>query len=83
MNGAPVATTTQSIKEWYVGPTGSDSAAGTSTQPFRTIGRAVAAVGPGERILVSAGTYAERVRITGTAPRRPAARRHFAVHRFL
>jgi len=61
---APAAA--QSLKDWYVSPTGSDSAAGTSAQPFRTISRAIAAVGPGERILVNAGTYAERVRITGT-----------------
>ncbi|HEY8207145.1 MAG TPA: right-handed parallel beta-helix repeat-containing protein [Myxococcaceae bacterium] len=54
------------LREWYVSPTGSDSAPGTSTQPFRTITRALSAVGPGERINVSAGTYAERVRITGS-----------------
>lgn len=52
-------------RDWYVSPTGSDSWAGTSAQPFRTITRAVSAVSAGERILVSAGTYAERVRITG------------------
>jgi parallel beta helix pectate lyase-like protein/uncharacterized protein DUF1565 len=56
----------QSLKDWYVSPAGVDSAPGSSAQPFRTITRALAVVGPGERILVSAGTYAERVRITGT-----------------
>ena len=56
-------------RDWYVNPTGSDSWAGTAAQPFRTITRALSAVSAGERILVAAGTYAERVRITGAGVR--------------
>lgn len=51
------------LRDWVVSPTGNDSAAGTAVAPFRTISRAVAVAGPGERILVRAGTYAERVAI--------------------
>src|SRR5262245_61567454 len=43
-------------RDWVVSPTGSDSAAGTATQPFRTITRAVSMANPGERIVVNAGT---------------------------
>jgi hypothetical protein len=52
-------------REWVVSPTGSDSAAGSAAAPFRTIGKAVSVVGPGERITVKAGTYAERIAIEG------------------
>jgi hypothetical protein len=54
-------------REWVVSPSGSDSAAGGSSAPFRTISKAVSVVGPGERITVKAGTYAEPVDISGSA----------------
>ncbi|QRN97793.1 right-handed parallel beta-helix repeat-containing protein [Archangium violaceum] len=52
-------------REWYVSPSGSDSAAGSRDAPFRTISRAVKAVSPGELIRVQAGEYAESVVIDG------------------
>ncbi|SEN00582.1 Nitrous oxidase accessory protein NosD, contains tandem CASH domains [Stigmatella aurantiaca] len=48
-------------REWVVSPSGSDTAAGTAAQPFKTIGKATSMAGPGELIRVLAGTYAERV----------------------
>ena len=47
--------------ERYVSPKGSDSAPGTLERPWRTLGRAVDALRPGVRVVVRAGTYAERV----------------------
>jgi parallel beta helix pectate lyase-like protein/uncharacterized protein DUF1565 len=55
--------------EWYVARTGSDAASGTDASPFKTITRAIAAAGPGDRITVRAGTYAERVVITDSTAR--------------
>ncbi|QSQ26785.1 right-handed parallel beta-helix repeat-containing protein [Pyxidicoccus parkwayensis] len=52
-------------REWYVGPSGSDHAAGSKQAPFRTIRRALKAVGPGEVIQVLPGIYAESVVIDG------------------
>ncbi|WP_164019588.1 right-handed parallel beta-helix repeat-containing protein [Pyxidicoccus trucidator] len=53
-------------REWYVSPSGSDKAAGSKSAPFRTIGRALKAVGPGEAIQVQPGDYAESVVIDGS-----------------
>ncbi|HVE87845.1 MAG TPA: right-handed parallel beta-helix repeat-containing protein [Myxococcales bacterium] len=60
---APAPAPPRYVHEWVVSPSGSDSAAGTATAPFRTIMRGVAAAGPGDRVTVRAGTYAERVLI--------------------
>jgi hypothetical protein len=51
-------------------PTASDDGDGSAERPFRTIGRAAAAVGPGERVLVAAGVYREHVQPPrgGTGP---------------
>ena len=54
--------------EWAVSTSGSDSASGTGAAPFRTITRAITAAGPGDRITVRAGTYAEHV-VIGTGAR--------------
>jgi len=42
---------------YYVSPTGSDSAAGSSTAPFRTIQKAVDLVNPGDTVVVKDGLY--------------------------
>ncbi|MBF5042672.1 DUF1565 domain-containing protein [Aggregicoccus sp. 17bor-14] len=52
-------------REWVVSPAGNDSGAGSEAAPFRTIGKAVSVAGPGERITVKAGTYAEAVALEG------------------
>jgi nitrous oxidase accessory protein NosD len=52
---------TQPAHDWVVSPNGDDGAAGTQAAPFRTIAMAVGKAGPGDRIRVLAGTYAERV----------------------
>jgi parallel beta helix pectate lyase-like protein/uncharacterized protein DUF1565 len=46
---------------YYVAPSGSDANPGTKRAPWRTIQRAVNALGPGKAAVVRAGTYAERV----------------------
>ena len=60
-------------REWYVSPSGSDTAAGTKGAPFRTIAKAVSVVGPGEIVRVQAGTYAEKLRIATNAKAGTAA----------
>jgi nitrous oxidase accessory protein NosD len=52
--------------EWVVSPTGNDAAAGTEVAPVRTLTKALSLAGPGDRIRVLAGSYAERVLITGS-----------------
>ena len=47
--------------DWVVSPNGDDGAEGSEAAPLRTIGMAVSKAGPGDRIRVLAGTYAERV----------------------
>src|SRR5580765_6159523 len=43
--------------EYYVSPSGSDSAAGTSAAPFATLSKANSAAGAGDTIWVHGGTY--------------------------
>lgn len=43
----------------YVGPSGSDGSAGTSTAPLRTIAAAVQAANPGDTVWLMAGQYRE------------------------
>ncbi|WP_370645154.1 nitrous oxide reductase family maturation protein NosD [Corallococcus sp. EGB] len=47
--------------DWVVSPNGDDGAQGTEAAPLRTIAMAVSKAGPGDRIRVLAGSYAERV----------------------
>jgi parallel beta-helix repeat protein len=56
-------------KTFYVSTTGSDSAAGSLSAPWKTIGRALTAVNPGDTIFVRAGTYSPSLLATrsGTA----------------
>jgi hypothetical protein len=49
---------------FYVSPTGSDSAAGTSAAPWRTIQKAADTLQAGQTAIVAAGNYGERVSIT-------------------
>jgi len=44
----------------YVSTTGSDSAAGTKTAPWRTLAKAIASVGPGETVVIEPGSYGAR-----------------------
>src|SRR5262252_3132165 len=43
--------------EWYVSPTGSDSAAGSSAAPFASLSKANSAAAAGDTIWVHGGTY--------------------------
>jgi len=52
--------------EWVVSPAGHDAAAGTETAPVRTLSKALSLAGPGDRIRVLAGSYAQRLLITGS-----------------
>lgn len=55
-----VLTACSSIRaaQFYVSPTGSDSAAGTSAAPWKTLQHAADVVGPGDRVTARAGNYA-------------------------
>lgn len=50
---------------YYVSPTGSDDASGTSEQPFGTIAHAVSLSGAGDVIYLKPGTYQEHLSIVG------------------
>lgn len=54
-------------RTWYVSPSGSDTADGSQGAPFQTLGKAISVVGPGERVSVAAGTYAEAVEVGANA----------------
>jgi fibronectin type 3 domain-containing protein len=56
----------------YVATTGNDSNSGTSSQPLRSIGRALALVSPGQTIIVADGTYNETLttRTNGSSSQR-------------
>ncbi len=57
--------TTHFHKTWYVDqrhPAASDEGPGSAETPFQTVGRAAAVAGPGERVVIAAGTYRESVR---------------------
>ncbi|AKQ65097.1 Pectin lyase like protein [Myxococcus hansupus] len=54
-------------REWYVSPSGNDSANGTQDKPLRTISKALTLVGPGEIIRVQKGTYEEKLVIDASA----------------
>ncbi len=49
---------------YYVSPTGSDSAAGTSTAPWRTIAKAQTVAAAGDTVYLRAGTYAHTAATT-------------------
>jgi len=52
---------------YYVSPTGSDSAAGTQTAPFKTLARAAqVATKPGTTVHVAPGTYAGGIKTTAS-----------------
>src|SRR5260370_14092835 len=63
---SPTSTATPSGTTYYLSPTGSDSAAGTSAAPWRTIQKAANTMQPGETTLVAAGNYGERVAVTSS-----------------
>src|SRR5207245_4194108 len=48
---------------YYVATTGSDSNAGTSASPWRTIQKAANTLNGGDTVIVNAGTYSERVQV--------------------
>ena len=57
---------------YHVSPSGSDRDPGTEARPWKTIGKAAAAAGAGDTVMISTGTYAERVRLERSgAPGRP------------
>ncbi len=56
-------------RDWYVSPTGSDTAAGTANAPLATIDKAVRSVLAGDTVIVGDGTYNETIQTVraGTA----------------
>ena len=60
----PTSTSTPGGSTFYVSPTGSDSAAGSSGAPWRTIQKAASTLLAGQTAIVTAGNYGERVSIT-------------------
>jgi hypothetical protein len=70
---ASAATIPATTYNYYVSPTGNDSAAGTKTAPFKTLARAAkAAIKAGTTVFVAPGTYAGGIKTTasGTASAR-------------
>jgi hypothetical protein len=59
---APVSRDDVAAGAVYVATTGHDANGGTLDRPFRTIGRAVQALGPGSTLYVRGGTYVENLR---------------------
>lgn len=57
---------------FYVHPQGSDRAAGSPTQPWRTIGHAASVAQPGDAVVVNPGTYRESIILPRSGA--PAAR---------
>jgi hypothetical protein len=53
-------------RTFHVSPQGDDAQTGTAERPWRTLGHAVTALGPGDALLVHGGTYRERVDIGAT-----------------
>ena len=62
----PTSTPTPSGSTFYVSPTGSDSAAGSSSSPWRTIQKAASMLKAGQTAIVSAGNYGERVEVANS-----------------
>jgi len=62
----PSSTSTPSGSTFYVSPTGSDSAGGSSNAPWRTIQKAASTLKAGQTAIVSAGNYGERVAIANS-----------------
>jgi hypothetical protein len=70
---ASAATIPATTYNYYVSPTGNDSASGTKTAPFKTLARAAkSAIKPGTTVWVAPGTYAGGIKTTasGTASAR-------------
>jgi len=64
---ASAATIPTTPFNFYVSPTGSDTAAGTKAAPFKTLARAAkAATKPGTTVFVAPGTYAGGIRTTAS-----------------
>ncbi|MCC6144291.1 MAG: DUF1565 domain-containing protein, partial [Candidatus Hydrogenedentes bacterium] len=59
-----VSAAAQGAETIYVDAAGTGSGDGTSANPFRTIGTAMARAASGDTVVVRAGVYAERVRVS-------------------
>jgi hypothetical protein len=62
--GATTAPTEPSGPVRYVSPSGSDDAAGTEDQPWRTLQHALSTIEAGDTLYVMGGTYEEDVQVT-------------------
>jgi len=60
----PIIQPPGSSSAYYVSTAGSDSNSGSSTSPWRTIQKAANTLSAGETVIVTSGTYNERVQIT-------------------
>jgi hypothetical protein len=68
-NGLPARIPESTGATFYVATTGSDSAPGSAAAPWRTVGKALASLAPGQIAVVAGGTYNESLRLSrgGTA----------------
>lgn len=60
LGGRGVGATVRAAQTFHVSPDGDDAAPGTEAQPFRTLGFALAALGPGDTLVLRGGRYFER-----------------------
>jgi hypothetical protein len=58
---------------FFVSPTGSDEAPGTSDAPWQTLSHALVQLAPGQTLLVRGGTYREQIRDIRIRPGEPTA----------
>lgn len=68
-SGLPARIAQSTGATFYVATSGSDSAAGSATAPWRTVGKALRTLGPGQIAVVRGGVYSESVSVNrgGTA----------------
>lgn len=68
----PAATSAPRPAVFHVAVTGDDTGVGTEATPWRTLGRGLAALAPGDTLVVHGGTYPERINLAATPAREDA-----------
>ena len=83
VRAAPPADVTAAGRTFFVAPGGRDSNPGTPARPWRTIGKAVRTLAPGDVVYIKNGVYREAIHLdwrNSGAPGRPIAYRAYPGH---